>query len=303
MTTPPMSPSHPDPDARPAAAGVVKAAAAGQRASAEASASGSEEQAKSTATTAASPTSGSAESASSTAASTDLASTSAAQADATSPTAGGELVVGVQIGRPEVWDAKKHLTGMRKRPVASIGVVDPGPREAGGRSGVSGDHVGDLKHHGGSEQAVYVVAREELDHWGAELGRSIPDGAFGENVTTRGVRVDDAVIGTRWRMGTALLEVTGPRVPCRTFAWAIDEPRWVKRFTDHGRPGAYTRVVEPGTITAGDMVDVVDMPEHGVTVVDVFRAYTGGARAIIERVVAAGVLAPRYQAKLEAKLR
>ena len=150
---------------------------------------------------------------------------------------------------------------------------------------------------------MYVVAREELDHWGAELGRSIPDGAFGENVTTRGVRVDDAVIGTRWRMGTALLEVTGPRIPCRTFAWAIDEPRWVKRFTDHGRPGAYTRVVEPGTITAGDMVDVVDVPEHGVTVVDVFRAYTGGARAIIERVVAAGVLAPRYQAKLEAKLR
>ena len=214
MTTPPMSPAHPDPDARPAAAGAVKAAAAGQRASAEASASGSEEQAKSTATTAASPTSGSAESASSTAASTDLASTSAARADATSPTAGGELVVvGVQIGRPEVWDAKKHLTGMRKRPVASIGVADPGTREAGGRSGVSGDHVGDLEHHGGSEQAVYVVAREELDHWGAELGRSIPDGAFGENVTTRGVRVDDAVIGTRWRMGTALLEVTGPAFP------------------------------------------------------------------------------------------
>lgn len=213
------------------------------------------------------------------------------------------IVDGVQIGRPEVWDPKKHLTGMRKQPVVSIDVADPGAREAGGRSGVAGDHVGDLEHHGGSEQAVYVVARQELEHWERELGRSLPDGAFGENVTTRGIDVDDAVIGTRWRMGSALLEVTGPRIPCRTFAWALDEPRWVRRFTERGRSGAYVRVIEPGTISAGDAVEVVDIPEHGVTVVEVFRAYTGGGREVIERVVAARVLAPRYQGELEAKLR
>ena len=79
------------------------------------------------------------------------------------------IVDGVQIGRPEVWDPKKHLTGMRKQPVVSIDVADPGAREAGGRSGVAGDHVGDLEHHGGSEQAVYVVARQELEHWEREL--------------------------------------------------------------------------------------------------------------------------------------
>lgn len=210
------------------------------------------------------------------------------------------VVLGVQVGAAREWDPKKHLTGIDKKSVAQIDVADPGEREAGGRSGVEGDFVGDLKHHGGTEQAVYVVAREELDHWQREIGRELPNGCFGENVTTRGLDVDDAVIGTRWRMGSALLEVTGPRIPCRTFAWAIDEPRWVKRFTEHGRSGAYVSVVEPGTVHAGDSVEVLDVPEHGITVRDVFGAFTTD-RDARRRVVAARVVAPRYQAELEAK--
>lgn len=208
----------------------------------------------------------------------------------------------VQVGAPRDWDPKKHRTGIDKRSVPRIAVADPGEREAGGRSGVAGDFVGDLKHHGGREQAVYVVAREELDHWSSEIGRELINGCFGENVTTVGLDVDEAIIGTRWRMGGAHLEVTGPRIPCRTFAWAIEEPQWVKRFTQHGRPGAYVQVVEPGEIAPGDGVEVLDVPDHGVSVRDVFGAFTTD-RSVLPRVVEARVLAPRYQEELEAKLR
>lgn len=207
----------------------------------------------------------------------------------------------VQVGAPRDWDPKKHQTGIDKRPVPRIAVADPGEREAGGRSGVAGDFIGDLTHHGGREQAVYVVAREELDHWSRELGRELVNGCFGENVTTLGLDVDEAIIGTRWRMGSALLEVTGPRIPCRTFAWAIEEPQWVKRFTQHGRSGAYVQVVEEGEIAPGDVVDVLDVPDHGVSVRDVFGAFTID-RSVLPRVVGARVLAPRYQSELEAKL-
>lgn len=215
---------------------------------------------------------------------------------------GDSFVVSVQVGAPQEWDAKKHLTGIRKMPVERIEVADPGERERGGRSGVAGDWVGDARHHGGSEQAVYVVDAAELQHWAQQLGKELTPGGFGENVTTHGVTVDDAVIGTRWRMGTALFEVTGPRIPCRTFAWAMDEPGWVKRFTERGCSGAYVRVVEGGGLRAGDAVRIEDVPSHGVRVSEVFRAFTGD-RAALRHVVEAQVLAPRYQKELSARLR
>lgn len=211
-------------------------------------------------------------------------------------------VVSVQVGRAEPWAAGKHETGIRKQPVASLDVRDPGPREEGGRSGVAGDFIGDLKHHGGTEQAVYLVAQEEIVYWEGELGRSLTPGAFGENVTTSGLDVDLAVIGTRWQVGSAVLEVTGPRIPCRTFAWALEEKGWVKRFTDHRRSGAYAAVVTPGVIRPGDGILPLIEPEHGITVVDVFSAYSGD-RDALRRVVDARVVAPRYQAELEARLR
>ena len=123
---------------------------------------------------------------------------------------------------------------------------DPGPKRGGLGSGVVGDDVVSRKHHGGSRQAVYAVAREELDWWGATLGRELVDGMFGENLTTQGLDVDAAVVGERWRVGSALLEVTGPRIPCATFRAWMGEPGWVRRFTERGRTGAYLAVVERG---------------------------------------------------------
>lgn len=135
--------------------------------------------------------------------------------------------------------------------------------------------MGDLRHHGGDHQAVYAFAREDLTAWEKELGRELSNGVFGENLTTSGLDVNGASIGERWRIGASLvLEVTSPRIPCRTFAGWLAEKGWVKRFTQAARPGAYLRVIEPGEIKAGDDIEVVSRPEHGVTVELFFRALT-----------------------------
>lgn len=179
----------------------------------------------------------------------------------------------------------RHPTAIARDPVAMIDVRDPGPKHGGLGSGVVGDVIGEPQHHGGSTQAVYAVAREELDWWSRELARDLPDGLFGENVTLAGHDVDGALLGERWRIGTAVLEVTAPRIPCATFAARMQERRWVKRFSERGRTGAYLAVVEPGRIEVGDDVLVVHRPDHGFTVPDHFRACMGDrdlARAIVE---------------------
>jgi len=157
-------------------------------------------------------------------------------------------------------------TGIDKRPVAGPVRLNP--------LGVDGDEIADLKHHGGHDQAVYAFAREDYAHWEAELGRPLAAGSFGENLTTVGLDVQNARIGERWRVGETLLEVTGVRIPCSVFAGFVDEPQWVRRFTEHGVPGAYLRVIEPGTVAAGDPVTVVEVPDHDLTVGYAFRAGT-----------------------------
>lgn len=169
----------------------------------------------------------------------------------------------------------RRPSAIRKHPVDRIEVRDPGPKRGGLGSGVVGDEIGSAKYHGGETQAVYAVAREELDWWGAQLDRELVDGYFGENLTTVGLDVDAAEVGERWQVGTALLEVCGPRVPCATFAKHMGEPRWVRRFTEHGRTGAYLAVREAGAIAAGDPIEVVHRPRHGLTVPMFFRAAMG----------------------------
>ncbi|MET9431644.1 MOSC domain-containing protein [Streptomyces sp. NPDC003036] len=200
-------------------------------------------------------------------------------------------ILTVNVGRPkavEYTDAPSGTTGIDKRPAEGpVRVSDPGPKGEGA-SGLAGDAVCDLRHHGGTHQAVYAFAREELDHWEGVLGRPMANGAFGENLTTSGVDVSGALIGERWRIGSELvLEVASARIPCRTFASWLDEKGWVKRFTERGAPGAYLRVVTPGEIRAGDPVEVVHRPDHDVTVALAFQASTV-RRALLPGVLAAG---------------
>ncbi|XBH21900.1 MOSC domain-containing protein [Jonesiaceae bacterium BS-20] len=136
--------------------------------------------------------------------------------------------------------------------------------------GLFGDVQVDREHHGGYDQAVYAYSQEDADYWGAELGRPITPGLFGENLRTRGIATTDAVIGTRWQIGTAILEVTSPRNPCATFAERMGEPQWVKRFTRAGRVGCYLRVIQTGKAQAGDSIVEEYVPDHGITVGMVF---------------------------------
>ncbi len=181
-------------------------------------------------------------------------------------------LLSVNVGRPQERDwAGIGRTSIDKRPV-------PG-RVAARTLGLEGDQVSDIEHHGGVDQAVYAFAREDLDRWAEELGMPIRDGLFGENLTTSGIDVNEAEVGERWRIGTALLEVASVRIPCNDFKdWmgmsGYDNSAWVKRFTADARPGPYLRVVEEGVLGAGDQIEVVHRPGHGVTVTTMFRALT-----------------------------
>lgn len=186
-------------------------------------------------------------------------------------------------------------TAIDKRPVDG--------RVAVSTTGIDGDHVEDTANHGGRDQAVYAYAGEDRDRWASDLGRDLPPGAFGENLALRGIDVTGAVIGQTWRVGTALLQVTSPRIPCATFQRWTGEEHWVKRFTEAGVPGAYLRVLEPGEVGPGDPVEVVDTPSHGVTVGQAFAGRRGD-RAALRRLLDEGEdLQSSLVAGLERELR
>lgn len=189
----------------------------------------------------------------------------------------GPHVLSVNVGRPKPvgYAGVVGRTSIDKRPVQ--GPVAVGP------DGLDGDTVSDTRHHGGTHQAVYAFAREDLDRWTSRLGAPVPSGGFGENLTTVGLDVSGAEMGETWRVGSSLLQVVSVRIPCSTFqGWVAASGRdraangrgWVRRFTEEGRPGAYLRVLEEGRLRAGDPVELVDRPGHGVTVRTMFRALT-----------------------------
>ena len=174
--------------------------------------------------------------------------------------------LGVVTMAPWAGDASGR-SGIDKRPAAGrVGM------RAGG---VAGDFIGERAHHGGADKAAYAYAREDAEWWERALGREMPPGRFGENLTTEGLDVTGAVIGERWAIGTARFEVSMPRTPCTTFAGFWGVPDLIKRFTAHGAPGAYLRVVRDGNVGAGDPIEIVQRPAHGVTIGEVFRAFNG----------------------------
>lgn len=203
-------------------------------------------------------------------------------------------VVSVNVGAPRPTTTNSAgRTGIDKRPVEALDVRASGPKRGGLGSGVVGDFIGEVKHHGGDTQAVYLFAREELDHWVEQLGRPLRPGIFGENVTTSGLAVDAMTVGQRLGIGDAVvLRVCGPRIPCRTFAAHMGVPGWVRRFTARGRSGAYCAVDVPGTIRPGDAITVLDEPDHGIDVSVVFAAFMGDLDQA-DRVLQAGCLHPQ----------
>jgi MOSC domain-containing protein YiiM len=199
-------------------------------------------------------------------------------------------VISVHVGRPETrdWAGRLGSTAIDKRSVT----VPVRARTLG----LDGDQVADTKHHGGPDQAVYAFAREELDWWEGELGGPVPNGQFGENLTTAGLAVDDALLGEHWAIGSAVFEVASVRIPCNVFKnWqrlnGYDDTGWLKRFTARGRCGAYLRVVQEGDLRVGDEVVVLDRPDHDVTVRDLFRALTTDRDLLPRLLVVDGLVA------------
>ena len=200
-------------------------------------------------------------------------------------------VVSVNLGTREPNSAKfVGVTGIHKRPVDVATLRAPGPKRGGLGSGLVDDFIGDVRSHGGDDQAVYAFAREELDFWEGRLGVELANGSFGENFTTLGLDVDASLIGDRWAVGDeVVLEVTGPRIPCVTFAARMGIKGWLKTFATEARSGAYLAVVTGGEVRPGAQVRAVSRAEHDVDVPTTFRAFMGDLEAAAH-VLAVGCL-------------
>jgi MOSC domain-containing protein YiiM len=136
----------------------------------------------------------------------------------------------------------------------------------------AGDDQADRAVHGGVDKAVYAYAREDYDYWRDAEGLETPPGLFGENLTVEGLDLSAAVIGEQWAVGSAVLEVSQPRLPCYKLGIRMGDPRFPTRFLAAGRMGAYFRVIQEGDVGAGDVVQVGPSPAHGVTLGDMTRA-------------------------------
>lgn len=183
------------------------------------------------------------------------------------PDFAGGRIESVNTGRPQTyqWRGEEITTAIWKYPVADPVLI----------RGVNllGDDQADRRAHGGPDKAVYAYAREDLDWWGGQLGRNLEAGIFGENLTVRGLAASSAVVGERWRIGSVLLEVCQPRIPCYKLGFRMGDPHFVKHFGEATRPGAYLRILEEGAITSGDQIEIVHRPGHELTVADVSRIY------------------------------
>lgn len=199
------------------------------------------------------------------------------------------VVESLNVGTPRPVQVNGHtvLTAIWKQPVSGRVPL----------RGVNllGDDQADRTVHGGPDKAVYAYAREDIDWWETELEDSIGVAPFGENLTVRGVPVSEAVIGEQWTVGSALLQVAQPRLPCFKLGIRMGDSRFLKRFAAAGRPGAYLRILREGDIAAGDEITVLNRPAHAVTSALVSRALLGE-----RHLLSAALQAPELPADLRA---
>jgi MOSC domain-containing protein YiiM len=205
-------------------------------------------------------------------------------------TTGPAKVVSVNVGAPRTVKYGRRIvsTAIWKRPV--------GGRVAVRGVNIAGDDQADRSVHGGVDKAVYAYSREDYEWWDGELASDVPQaGTFGENLTVSGLDLNAAEVGERWRVGSALLEVSEPRFPCFKLGIRMHDPKFLKRFAAARRPGLYLRIVEEGDLGAGDDIEVIDRPGHGVTIGLFTEAYLGDRSRLIE-LLAADALSATWRA-------
>jgi MOSC domain-containing protein YiiM len=182
-------------------------------------------------------------------------------------------VLSVNVGavREVPWRGEIVTTAIWKSPVEG--------RVAIRGVNLDGDDQADRQVHGGRDKAVYAYAREDYDAWRDRHDVATTPGQFGENLTVEGVDLRQAIVGEQWEVGSALLEVAQPRLPCFKLGIRMNDPRFPKRFQAEGRMGAYFRIVREGDVGAGDAIAIVSRPEHGVTLADMVGALQNPAKA------------------------
>lgn len=173
--------------------------------------------------------------------------------------------VNVGSARTTEWNGRTVRSAIWKAPVAGTVAVRG--------VNVAGDDQGDRAVHGGIDKAVYAYAAEDYRWWAGQLGRELDPGTFGDNLTVSGLDLGAAVIGERWQVGSAVLEVSQPRTPCFKLGMRMGDRAFPRRFAKATRPGAYLRIVREGEVRAGDPLTVAHRPTHGVTVGLVAHAY------------------------------
>jgi MOSC domain-containing protein YiiM len=159
---------------------------------------------------------------------------------------------------------------------------------------LEGDEQADRSVHGGPDKAVYAYAIEDYAWWGEQLGRELEYGEFGENLTTEGLDLTNALVGERWEVGGAVLEVSEARMPCWKLGFRVNDKRFPRRFLAARRPGAYLRILQEGRLGSGDEIRVVHRPEHDLTMGDLSRIY-GGDRHEVGRLLAVPQLSASWR--------
>jgi MOSC domain-containing protein YiiM len=203
-------------------------------------------------------------------------------------------LVSVNVGLPRevIWEGKAVRTGIFKEPASG--------RVALRKLNLDGDGQADLSAHGGPDKAIYAYPAEHYDIWRAELpGISLPWGAFGENLTTEGLREEEVNIGDQLRIGSAVVMVTQPRRPCYKLAMRLGRPDIADRFLSSGRSGFYLAVLQEGEIEAGEAIEVLRRDENAVTVADINHLHAQDMHNLdlLRRAAQVGALPPNLRSR------
>ena len=187
-------------------------------------------------------------------------------------------VVSVNVGKPRTvtWAARRVTSAIWKTPVTGRTRVEG--------VNLAGDDQADRRVHGGRDKAVYAYATEDYMWWSSKLDTDVGPGAFGDNLTTERIDLQAEVVGRRWHVGSAVLEVAQPRQPCYKLGMRMGDAAFVDRFDESRRFGAYLRIVDAGEIGAGDEVVTGVPPAHGLTLAELAGVHRNAPRALLERI-------------------
>ncbi len=169
--------------------------------------------------------------------------------------------------------------------------------------GIQDDFICDLKNHGGPDQAIYIYSSPDYEWWSKKLGKELGPGTFGENLTISDLQSTEFNIGDRLHVGTTILEITAPRIPCGTLARRMGDPQFVKKYRYAEKPGLYCRVIQEGTVQVGDQVKIERYTCETISILQMFRDWYDNSKS--EEMLRRGLRAPiaiRAREKMEKDL-